>query len=59
MKEFDICKKIGINCEFIMDIPLPIESYGAIKFNVGAQFNPKKYIDTLAKKSRGVRWRNI
>lgn len=50
LKEFDICKKIGINCEFIMDIPLPIESYGAIKFNVGAQFNPKKYIDTLAKK---------
>ena len=50
LNEFNICKEIGINCEFIMDIPLPIKSSGAIKFNVGAQFNPKKYIDALAKK---------
>lgn len=50
LKEFDVCKEIGINCEYIVNIPLPIESKGSIKFNVGGQFNPKKYIDALAKK---------
>ena len=50
LNEFKICKEANIDCEFTMDIPLPIKIYGAIKFNVGAQFNPKKYIDSLAKK---------
>lgn len=49
-EEFDVCKEIGIECEFTMEFPLPINTYGAIKFKNTAQFNPKKYINMLAEK---------
>ncbi|HFL2397650.1 TPA: FAD-dependent oxidoreductase [Clostridioides difficile] len=48
--EYRTCKKIGINCEYhetIENIPLDIK--GAISFTNQGQFNPKKYIDGLAK----------
>ena len=50
LEEFNICKEIGIDCEFTMEIPLPLDIKGAIKFNIGGQFNPKKYVDALARK---------
>lgn len=50
LEEFNICKELGIDCEFTMKIELPLEIKGAVKFNIGGQFNPKKYVDALAKK---------
>lgn len=47
LQEFNTCKELGIECEYSMEIPLPIEVKGAIKFNYGGQFHPKKYVDGL------------
>lgn len=56
-EEYDVCKKIGIDCNYhdTINIPLPVK--GALSFNNQAQFNPKKYIDGLAKvcESLGVK----
>lgn len=49
-QEFEVCKELGIDCEFTMECPLPFETFGSVKFNSTAQFNPKKYIDALAEK---------
>lgn len=45
--EFEVCKEIGIDCEFIEELPLPVSCKGAIAFNNVASFNPKKYCDRL------------
>ncbi|MBU3136302.1 FAD-dependent oxidoreductase [Clostridium gasigenes] len=46
--EFEVCKEIGIDCEYHKSLPLPLNIKAAISFNKQAQFNPKKYIDALA-----------
>ncbi|MGL5694466.1 MAG: NAD(P)/FAD-dependent oxidoreductase, partial [Peptostreptococcaceae bacterium] len=46
-KEYEICKKIGIKCEYHETLDLPLEIKGAISFKNQGQFNPKKYIDGL------------
>lgn len=40
---------LGLNAEFIDDIPLPLDIAGAIKFSNQAQFNPLKFISKIAK----------
>lgn len=45
--ELKVCNEIGIDCEYVDNVPIPIDSKAAIKFNNTAQFNPKKYIDSL------------
>lgn len=47
-EEYQVCKEIGIDCEYMDEIPLPIEIKGAIAFNNVAGFNPKKYCDRLS-----------
>lgn len=47
-KEFEVCKEIGIDCEYHTSLDLPLDVKSAISFNNQAQFNPKKYIDSLA-----------
>lgn len=47
--EVDACKKIGIDCDFVTKIDLPINIQGAIEFRNQAQFHPKKYGIELAK----------
>lgn len=49
-KEYEVCKELEIPCEYldtIEDIPLNIK--GALCFKKQGQFNPKKYVDALAK----------
>ncbi|CEI72991.1 MULTISPECIES: FAD-dependent oxidoreductase [Romboutsia] len=48
-EEYEICKKIGIDCEYHKSLDLPVDVKGAISFKNQCQFNPKKYIDGLLK----------
>lgn len=46
--EFNVCKEIGIDCEYHEVLDLPLDIKVAMSFNNQAQFNPKKYIDAVA-----------
>lgn len=46
--EIEHTKKLGINSEFVSKIELPLDIYGAIKFENQAQFDPVKYTYGLA-----------
>lgn len=46
-KEVKAVQSLGFPCEFVKELPLPIESVGAIKFPSQAQFNPRKYVLSL------------
>ena len=45
--EVKAVESLDFQCEFVDKLPLPIKSYGAIKFPNQAQFNPSKYANTL------------
>ena len=45
--EVKAVKSLDFPCEFVEELPLPIKSYGAIKFPNQAQFNPSKYAIAL------------
>lgn len=47
-REYDTCKKIGIDCDYHNSLPLPLNIKAALSFNNQGQFNPKQYIDGLA-----------
>lgn len=47
-EEIEYTKKLGINSEFVSKIELPLDIYGAIKFEEQAQFDPVKYTYGLA-----------
>ena len=42
-KEIKSVKELDFPCEFVSELPLPIQNLGAIKFPNQGQFNPKKY----------------
>ena len=42
-KEVKAVQSLGFPCEFVKNLPLPIDSLGAIKFPNQGQFNPRKY----------------
>lgn len=48
-QEIEYAKKLDIPAEFASEIDLPIDIYGAIKFENQAQFDPVKYVYGLAK----------
>lgn len=48
-EEIEYTKKLDIPSEFVNSIDLPIDIYGAIKFENQAQFDPVKYVYGLAK----------
>ena len=48
-EEYEVCKSIGIDCEYHESLDLPMDVKGAISFKNQAQFNPKRYIDGLLK----------
>jgi glycine/D-amino acid oxidase-like deaminating enzyme/nitrite reductase/ring-hydroxylating ferredoxin subunit len=48
-KEFETLKEAGIAVEYTQDIPFPTDAKRAIYFPDQARFNPKTYIDGLAK----------
>ena len=48
--EYEICKELKIPCEYMNNIKgVPLEIKGALCFENQGQFNPKKYVDALAK----------
>lgn len=47
-EEYNICKKLGIDCSYHDTLDIPLSVKGALSFNNQGQFNPKKYIDELA-----------
>lgn len=48
--EYEICKKLNIPCEYMDYIEgIPLKVKGALCFKNQGQFNPKKYVDALAK----------
>lgn len=47
MAEVEAVKSLDFPCEFVEELPLPIKSYGAIKFPNQGQFNPAKYANAL------------
>lgn len=47
--EMDVLEKIGYNPRFFPEIPLPINTVGAVCFPRQAQFNPLKFIAEIAK----------
>ena len=42
-KEIKAVKELDFPCEFVDELPLPIQNLGAIKFPKQGQFNPRKY----------------
>ena len=48
-KEVESTKKVGANSEFVTQIDLPIDVFGAIRFDNQAEFDPVKYCYGLTK----------
>lgn len=42
-------EKIGVNAQYISDIPLPVECIGAVKVSRQAQFHPLEFLFSVAK----------
>lgn len=47
--ELSAIRKIGYKAEFQKNLPLPFETAGAVRFKNQAQFNPLKFLRTIAK----------
>ena len=47
-KEADAASRIGVPVDFVDSAPLPFETFGALKFDHQAQFQPYKYVTALA-----------
>jgi len=50
-REYEICQKLGMDCSYETQIPIPLDVLGAIKMNHQAQFHPKRFVDGLAQKA--------
>lgn len=48
-RELNALSKIGAKADFVKNIPLPIDTVGAIRFKNQAQFNPLKFLSALTK----------
>lgn len=57
-KEIDAVTSLGFPCEFVKELPLPIDCLGAIKFPNQGQFHPRKYAlglcDVITKKGAHI-----
>lgn len=51
--EVDAAKSLGLPASFEADLPLPFETYGAVRFSNQAQFHPRKYLCALAREIEG------
>lgn len=51
--EVDAAQSLGLPASFESDLPLPFETYGAVRFGNQAQFHPRKYLCALAKEIEG------
>ena len=50
-KEYELYQKIGADCSYEKETPLPINVLGALKMNGQAQFHPKRYVDAMARQA--------
>lgn len=48
-KELDALRRIDYEAEFYQNIPLPVETVGAVCFRNQAQFNPLKFLSKISK----------
>lgn len=51
--EVDVAQSLGLPASFKADLPLPFETYGAIRFDNQAQFHPRKYLCALSREIEG------
>ncbi|MBP1929634.1 glycine/D-amino acid oxidase-like deaminating enzyme/nitrite reductase/ring-hydroxylating ferredoxin subunit [Methanolinea mesophila] len=52
-READTAKVLGLPARFVEEIPLPVESHGAVRVDNQAQFHPRKYLLGLAARIPG------
>lgn len=52
-QEADSAKALGLPARFVEEIPLPAESFGAVRVDDQAQFHPRKYLLGLAARIPG------
>ena len=48
-KEIRAYEKLGVNAQFVDNIPLPVECIGAVKVSKQAQFHPLEFLFSVAK----------
>ncbi len=48
-RELAALSKIGYNAEFVIDLPIPIQTAGGVKFPRQAEFNPLEFFAFIAK----------
>lgn len=48
-KEMTALGKIGYPAELVENLPLPVRTVGAVKFNAQAQFDPLRFVSAIAK----------
>ena len=53
LNEVDAAQSLGLPASFETDLPLPFETYGAVRFGNQAQFHPRKYLCALAREIEG------
>lgn len=47
-QEYEVVKRLGLPVSFMEKPPVPIENYGAIRFEEQAEFHPRQYLLPLA-----------
>ncbi|AKB13949.1 Glycine/D-amino acid oxidase [Methanosarcina thermophila] len=53
LDEVRAARSLGLPASFESSLPLPFETYGAVRFNRQAQFHPRKYLCALAREIEG------
>jgi len=53
LDEVRAARSLGLPASFENSLPLPFETYGAVRFNRQAQFHPRKYLCALAREIEG------
>lgn len=48
MGEFEVAKELGLPVSYTEKVPLPFETFSAIKYENQAQFHPRKYLLALS-----------
>jgi glycine/D-amino acid oxidase-like deaminating enzyme/nitrite reductase/ring-hydroxylating ferredoxin subunit len=51
--EADAAKGLGLPASYVEEIPLPVETFGAVRFESQAQFHPRNYLLALAERIEG------
>ncbi|RXA20566.1 FAD-dependent oxidoreductase [Methanosarcina sp. MSH10X1] len=53
LDEVRAARSLGLPATFESSLPLPFDTYGAVRFNRQAQFHPRKYLCALARELEG------